>query len=89
MGCDEDGTRPLWSLPPNTHNPGLIVRRTSDDIWRSRYKVPNQYSELARPPKPSKVRETVTAKRGLRDLMTKCNMGSWNRNRTLGETNEI
>ena len=73
---DENGVLPPWSsCVPEAHNPNIILRNHQiNSNWGIFYKMSDKYSsKLSRSSKTGR----VTAKKSLRDTMSKCNMVSW------------
>lgn len=87
---DENGTLPLWSFPHKTHNPSLIMRKTSDksQLRNSLQNIWLYSSSLSRSSKRRNVWKTVILNRSLRKydkISLVYWMGSQNKQMTLGK----
>lgn len=79
--CDENNTLPLWSCSQNTY-----LWKTPDK-FHLRGTLPHAWAILLKDAKVIKHKESLRhghSQEEPRD-MTKCNLGSWNREKTSGE----
>lgn len=89
--CDEKDISLLWYSPPKSITCLCRRKHQTDLNWGANFRKPDPYfSKVSRSKKTREERETMNCHRleQVKNIMTKCSIGSWNRKGALREQTE-